>query len=215
MPSDFESNHRRSIRLKRFDYAKVAAYFVTVCLQNQECLFGKIEDGVMHLNDAGRMVLTAWDALPDRFQNIKLDVFSVMPNHIHGILFLTRRGDPCDRPPSEDRGKAEHQNRIQGDHKDRPYGTLPGTVGRMVQAYKSITTVEYGKGVKQSGLPAFSGKLWQRNYWERVIRDDTELNRIQEYIVSNPARWELDKLNLKNKANSEKNSNLILEPWMI
>ena len=85
----------------------------------------------------------------------------------------------------------------------------------MVQAYKSITTVEYGNGVKQLGWPRFSGKLWQRNYWERVIRDDTELNRIQEYIVSNPARWELDKLNLKNKADSEKNSNLILEPWMI
>lgn len=86
------------------------------------------------------------------------------------------------------KGRNNHHNK--GDHKDRPYGgsggTLPGTVGRIIQAFKSISTHEYTVGVKNSGWPPFPGKLWQRNYWEHIIRNETELNHIKEYILNNP-----------------------------
>ncbi len=94
-----------------------------------------------------------------------------------------------------DRKEGDHMaDRKEGDHKDRPYGTTPGTVGRIIQAFKSITTHEYTVGVKTSGWPPFQGKLWQRNYWEHIIRDETELDRIREYTLNNPKQWELDKL---------------------
>lgn len=93
-----ERRSRRSIRLKGYDYAGAGAYFVTICAHNRECLFGKIVDGKMVLNDAGRMVETVWDQLPIRFPHLELDEFIVMPNHIHGILVPPRRGEPCVRP---------------------------------------------------------------------------------------------------------------------
>jgi len=177
--------NRRSIRLQGYDYTRAGAYFVTVCAQNRECLFGEIANGQLSLNGAGRMIQTAWDDLPVRFHHIELDEFIVMPNHIHGIvIFARRRGEPCVRPSIV-----------------RPRGTLPDTVGRMVQAFKSITTHDYSIGVKQFGWPPFPGKLWQRNYWERIIRNESELNRIHEYIRNNPAQWELDKLHPRMGAN--------------
>jgi REP element-mobilizing transposase RayT len=86
-----------------------------------------------------------------------------------------------------------------GEHKVRPYGTLPDTVGRVVQAFKSITTHEYARGVKQFGWPRFEGKLWQRNYYEHIIRNDGELNSIRKYITENPAQWALDRENRRSK----------------
>lgn len=185
---------RRSIRLQGYDYSQAGAYFVTICTQNRACLFGDIVDGEMRLNDAGRMVQTVWDEIPRRGANIDLDTFIVMPNHIHGILVFHGRGESCIRPDPESSGDHRVDADHAGDHKDRPYGTLPGTVGRIVQAFKSIATHEYIQGVKQNGWSSFSGKLWQRNYWEHIVRNETELIRIREYIRNNPAKWELDKL---------------------
>jgi len=179
--------NRRSIRLQGYDYSRAGAYFVTICAQNRECLFGEITDGEMVLNDAGMMIQTVWDQLPMRFSNTELAGFVVMPNHIHGIVFLGRRGESCIRPIS--------LNHNKGDHKDRPYGTLPDTLGRIIQAFKSIATHEYIHGVKQLGWPPFPGKIWQRNYYEHIIRNDNEFNRIREYIANNPMQWELDREN--------------------
>jgi putative transposase len=212
-------HHRRSIRLQDYDYSQVGAYFITICVQNRECLFGKITNGVMTMNDIGTMVQTVWDELPLRFDGLELNTFTVMPNHIHGIITLNRRGESCIRPacirnpgiphpgipPATDQSTGKmggvHGNNMEGDHKegdhkDRPYigGTLPGTVGRIVQAFKSISTNEYTVGVKNLGWPPFPGKLWQRNYWEHIIRNEMELNRIKEYILNNPTQWESDKL---------------------
>ncbi len=207
--------NRRSIRLQGYDYSQAGAYFMTICTQNRKCRFGDIVDGKMRLNDAGRMIQTVWDELPRRDANIDLDIFIVMPNHIHGILVFHGRGESCIRPGPESsddhsagdcravHGKSGNCHAggyhaggyHAGDHKDRPYGTLPGMVGRIVQAFKSITTHEYIQGVKQNGWPSFSGKLWQRNYWEHIVRNETELNRIREYIHNNLGKWELDKLN--------------------
>jgi putative transposase len=209
-------HHRRSIRLQGYDYSQAGAYFITICTHNRECLFGKITDGRMKINDAGRMIQSVWEDMPPRFDGVELDTFNVMPNHIHGIMVLTpRRGESCIRPsynhirpspvkrpnhcPSDEHsindGTGDHMaDHKGGDHKDRPYGTLPGTVGRIIQAFKSITTHQYTVGAKKLGWPSFQGKLWQRNYWEHIVRNETELNRIREYIINNPAQWESDKL---------------------
>jgi putative transposase len=194
-------HRRRSIRLQGYDYSQAGAYFVTICTQNQECLLGEIISGEMRLNDAGRMVQTIWQKLPHRFPSVKLDQFIVMPNHVHGIVMLaTRRGEPCVRPfPDEQDVQSEYriqgEHNTQGEHKVRPYGTLPGTIGRIAQAFKSSTTHEYAMGVKQNGWPRFPGKLWQRNYYEHVIRDEDELNGIRQYIACNPANWAEDREN--------------------
>lgn len=142
----------------------------------------------MVLNDAGRMVELAWDKLPVRFDHFELDEFIVMPNHIHSIFVLCRRGEPCVRPDLPG-------DQTLGEHKVRPYGTLPNTVGRILQAFKSITTYEYTIGVKQHGWMPFHAKLWQCNYYERIIRNDNELNGIREYIVNNSKKWEMDREN--------------------
>jgi REP element-mobilizing transposase RayT len=106
-----------------------------------------------------------------------------MPNHVHGIILLAQRENTSGSIQS-------------GDHKDRPYGTLPDSLGRVVQAFKSITTHEYITGVKNSDWQSFPGKLWQRNYWEHIIRDEPELHHIREYIQNNPTRWQEDALHL-------------------
>ena len=235
MTYDPEKHHRRSIRLKGYDYSRAWAYFVTICTQNRECLFGCVEGRKMLANPAGQMAQGVWNDLPYRFPNVALDAFIVMPNHIHGVLALTdrcdaeagkgRRGESCIRPDlhlrdsdMDDPDNGGDEDR-QGDHKDtpppnaalarvpppsyanvRPRGTLPGSLGRIVQAFTSLTTNEYIRGVKHCNWPSFPGKLWQRNYHDRIIRDDAELNRIRQYIIDNPARWTDDEDNPANWA---------------
>ena len=195
-----DKHHRRSIRLQGTDYSQAGAYFATVCTQNYECLFGSIADDKMRLNDAGRMVQMMWEEIPHRFSNALLDASIVMPNHFHGILILTDngRGESCIRPDGDE---VDPQN--EGDHKDRPYGTLPGTLGRIVQAFKSITTHQYIHGVKQNAWPPFPGKLWQRNYYEHIIRDESSLHHIRQYIMDNPVKWEFDRENPVNPRRGE------------
>ena len=188
---------RRSIRIRGYDYARAGAYFITICTQNRALLFGEIVDGEMVLNDPGLMIARVWNELPIRFPHLELDACVVMPNHIHGIMVLHPESVD-DQKSGGDHTLGEH-NTQTGEHKVRPYGTLPDTVGRVIQAFKSITTHEYVRGVKQYGWPQFKGKLWQRNYYEHVIRNDAELNRIRKYITENPAQWALDRENLRSK----------------
>jgi len=182
-----DKHNRRSIRLSRYDYSQTGAYFVTICIQNQKFLLGEIIDGEVQLNDAGRMISMTWEGLPNRFPSAETDQFIVMPNHIHGIIILTK---DCTR-----------EHKVDGEHKVRPYGegrprgTLPGTISRIIQALKSITTNEYIVGVRQNSWTPFQGRLWHRNYYEHVIRDENELNRIREYIIYNPANWSEDREN--------------------
>ena len=115
-----------------------------------------------------------------------------MPNHVHGIIMLMdsihRRGESRIRPNP-------HIGPNQGDHKDRPYGTLTGTIGRIIQTFKSATTHEYIIGVRQYGWLPFFNKFWQRNYYERVIRNEVELNQVRQYIQDNRFNWETDEEN--------------------
>ena len=179
-------HRRRSIRLKGHDYSRSGAYFVAVRLQNRGCVFGNILDTEMILNDAGRMVQSVWEELPVHYPGIQIDSFVIMPNHVHGIIVLTE--------PTQCRGESRIRPH-QGDHKDRPYGTLAGTIGRIMQGFKSITTRKYIIGIRDNGWPPFHKRLWQRNYYEHVIRDDPEMDRIREYIVANPSQWLEDEEN--------------------
>lgn len=177
-------HHRRSIRLQGYDYSRAGAYFITICTQNRECLFGNIIVGAtprgcpeMALTHAGTMIQTIWDEIPFHYTGTEIDEFIVMPNHIHGIIVIM--GQP--------RGVAPTRNT----------GTL--SLGDIVHRFKTMTTKRYADGVKQSGWPTFPGKLWQQNYWEHIIRNQMELNRIRKYVHDNPTQWDLDRMNLQKR----------------
>ena len=183
-------HHRRSIRLKGYDYAQCGCYFITICTQGRENLFGSIQNRVMILNDAGKMIDYQWNNLAGRFTHIELDEYIVMPNHLHGIITVGAT-------------LVVAQNVVAPNTNNRPNiraGTRPaptkGTanIGDMVGAFKSITSCEYIEGVKNNHYKSFDGKLWQRNYYEQIIRPETSLRRIQEYIRNNPRQWQQDEL---------------------
>jgi putative transposase len=217
-------HHRQSIRLKDYDYSAAGAYFITVCTQNRACLFGEIMDGTQRLNDAGRMVQAVWDEMPLFYPGVQTDAFVVMPNHIHGIIILapttttpavgaTPRGCPdFNVVPGSDVASKTGQAQGPAPTGAVDFNVVPG-VGRpqdsgqprgvartgmsladVVHRFKTMTTHRYTDGVKNCAWPSFAGRLWQRNYWERVIRDEAELHATREYIHNNPVRWELDKL---------------------
>lgn len=179
-----EAYGRRSIRLKGYDYAQPGAYFVTICTQDRQCLFGDIAEGQTRLNTLGEVVLACWANLPHHFPHVELDAFVVMPNHVHGIVVITHR-----------RGEASGPNtRIPGlaapDASPLLDGTRPGSLGAIVQNFKSVSTRRINTMRSAPGLP-----VWQRNYYEHVIRNEHELDRIREYIASNPMQWAMDSEN--------------------
>ena len=163
-------HHRRSIRLKGYDYSQPGLYFVTSVCKNRVHFFGKIENGKMILNDAGKMVNDEWLKLPKRFQNIRLHEYIVMPNHFHAILEIV------------------NQNNVVG----ATLVVAPTTLGDIIGAFHSITTVEYIRGVKTQNWKPFDKKLWQRNYWEHIIRNEKSYNKISKYIKTNPDNWDND-----------------------
>ena len=169
--------HRRSIRLKGYDYKQAGAYFVTVCTRGRECLFGWVTDCEMRLNDIGRKVRSAWEELPTRFADMSLDAFIVMANHIHGII---RVGAQFIAPHQSTPAQEGAMNRAP-------------TLGEIVRTYKSVSTRLIRRTVN-------SDFAWQRNYCEHVIRDDRSLERIRDYIVNNPARWAEDEENPDHQA---------------
>ena len=187
MGFDAEIHHRRSIRLCGYDYAGAGAYFLTVCTQGRECLFGTGTDGAMCRNAAGDMVRTVWDELPTRFPHVVMDVFVVMPNHVHGIVIIDDAGVGAPLVGAR-------FERVCPEHPEaRRAGTRPApTLGDIVGAFKSLTTTAYVHGVEQHGWPPFPGRLWQRNYHERIIRHDGELAAVRDYIAANPLNWLLD-----------------------
>ena len=137
-----ERHNRQSSRLKDYDYSQEGAYFITICVQGRRALLGDVRHGTILLSHLREIVRSEWIKLPKRFSNVLLDEFIIMPNHVHGIIIIDGRGESCIRPKYSiaDHGK--------GDHKDRPYGTAANSVGRIIQAYKSITTNKYILSVK-------------------------------------------------------------------
>lgn len=182
-------HHRKSIRLKGYDYSQPGAYFVTICTQDRECLFGEIINGKMIINDAGKMVENEWIDLPHRFTNIQLHEYVIMPNHFHAILEIVVGATLV---------VAQNDNIVKNDNqKGQPQGIAPTdkTLGDIIGAFQSIVTVKYIHCVKTKKWQQFNKKLWQRNYWEHIVRNEQELNRIRLYIKNNPKKWQNDKLN--------------------
>jgi putative transposase len=200
MKYDPDIHHRRSIRLREFDYSANGAYFVTICTQGRECLLGDIADGVMRVNDAGRMINVWWNKLPDKFRVVETDKSIIMPNHFHGIISIVGappRGCPDLSPPyyRPDGRTTGNDGRTHGAGTGgRPHGAAP-TLGDLMDWFKTMTTNAYIHGVEQSGWTPFPGRLWQRNYYERIIRNDAELAATREYITYNPKKWAQDEEN--------------------
>jgi putative transposase len=194
-----ENKQRRSIRLKNYDYRQAGAYFVTIVAQNRNSLFGYVVDGTMQLNTAGQMVQSVWDALPTKYPHVEIDFSMVMPNHFHGVIVLVGAG-PCACPEfrRQPLGVAPTDNSANRTAMARTL-SLPDVVHR----FKTLTTQRYVLGVKDQGWPRFNRRLWQRNYFEHVIRSEDSLKRIRDYILKNPTQWEFDRENplaLKPKA---------------
>ena len=185
MDSIPEARRRRSIRLKGYDYSRTGAYFVTTVTQNRLCLFGDVVGDEMHLNEAGIMAQKMWETLPHRFPGIDLDAFVIMPNHIHGIIAINE-------PVGASLASTQANSMATG---ERATTRVAPTLGDVMGAYKSLTTIEYARGVTTWGWQSFDRRLWQRNYYERVIRDGRELDRAREYIANNPMQWALDSEN--------------------
>jgi len=200
MRNDDTHPGHRTLRLPQIDYSLPGAYFVTIVTQDRLSLFGKIENGDITLNAAGQMVSHKWNELAHRFPFIELDHFVVMPNHLHGILMIM----PYSKLNGEQGVGANPVfapfTTVERSHDTelmpKLHGTDPGTLGRIIQDFKTGTTNWYIEGVQEQGWPKFPGRLWQWNYYEKIIRDERMLNELREYIITNPLRWEFDKENL-------------------
>jgi REP element-mobilizing transposase RayT len=182
---------RKNRCLQEYDYAQAGAYFVTLRVQGRMCLFGEVVDGEMRLNDAVRMVLGVWNALPRHYAGVEVDSFVVMPNHMHGIIILTNELEvPVGAGPRACPSSG---------HSGRPRGAAPTTMtlGNVVHRFKSLTTAKYRRGVNEQDWSPFPGRLWQRNYYEHVIRNASDLFNARRYICNNPMRWDLDEENLR------------------
>jgi putative transposase len=155
--------YRRDLRLPHWDYRLPGPYAITLCTENRAHRFGTVHDGHMALNPAGEMVHAIWEDMATAFPTVTLDAFIVMPNHVHAILQL--------------------------DHEDI---TRKPALGTVIQRFKSVTTAEYVHGVRDRGWLPFDGRLWQRNYYEHIVRDDRDLDRCRDYIAANPANWKTD-----------------------
>ncbi len=186
---------RKRIRLPAWDYASAGFYFVTIVTQDGVHRFGRVVGvapcgcpvktecdhvPVMQLSLPGDLIYKWWHKIPKRFINISIDEFAIMPNHIHGIIEIHDH---------------DGQTRtVEG----QPQGVAPTAIklGDIVGWFKSMTTNEYIKNVRAGQFDSFKKRFWQRNYYEHIIRDDDDLNRIQNYIINNPANWKNDDLYL-------------------
>ena len=184
MAYDPDKHHRRSIRLPSWDYRWPGAYFITVCTYRRVPLFGDVVDGQMALNPFGRIVADECRRTEQVRDNVALDAFVVMPDHMHGVIVITTDPDNGDSNPG--RGSSAmnphgHPNRTFG-------GAIAGSLSTIMRQFKSMVTKRINRMRGTPGAP-----VWQRNYWERIIRDEDEMNAIRQYIIENPARWHHDR----------------------
>ncbi len=179
MAFDPKKHHRQSIRLQGYDYSQAGAYFVTVVTHQRDCLFGEIENGELILNELGKIADECWRAIPEHFPFVELGVHVIMPNHMHGMIVIRAddpgigRGAAMLRPYDDDDGNAHKIN------------VKPGSLGAIIRSYKSAVSYRSNKEHNVTGV-------WQRNYYEHIIRNEHEMDNIWRYIGSNPAQWDDD-----------------------
>jgi REP element-mobilizing transposase RayT len=167
------ARHRRSIRLAHHDYQSSSAYFVTICTRARDCVLGEVEDADVRLTPMGKIVRNCWLEIPDHVEGAELDAFVVMPNHLHAILLLGER--------------LGHSMNGEEFHGERFGQARPRTLSGVVRSYKAATTRRVRTAAGNQTL-----HLWQRGYFERVIRSAGELTRFRRYIEANPSRWQVD-----------------------
>jgi REP element-mobilizing transposase RayT len=211
MVYDPQLHHRRSIRLRGYDYAGGGAYFVTICTEARKFVFGEVIEGEMFLNEAGRLVQKTWDSLPERFRSLVLDVFQIMPNHLHGVFVLPgpglepalakATGAPVVQPYEHRRGGAaltpvRGRQAVPLQHRAAEMASRPPTsanvtagprrtsMGDVVGAFKSISTIAVNKLLSRKGT-----RLLHENFYDHIVRDVAELEIIRDYIIHNPQRW--------------------------
>ena len=160
MTYDPRKHHRRSVRMRGYDYSRPGAYFITVCTHERESLFGEITNGVMHLNRMGLIVQRSWSDLPRHYPYVVLDAMVIMPNHLHGVMVLTEDGKST-----------------------KPRHGLP----EIVRAFKSYSARRVNALRRTPGLA-----VWQRSYYEHIVRDQEDWERIRGYIHINPQEWDRD-----------------------
>jgi REP element-mobilizing transposase RayT len=168
-------HHRRSVRLRGYDYSKAGAYFVTICTNGRRCLFGEIWEREMYLNGFGQIAYDVWEQLPERWKHVELGAFQIMPNHMHGILVF----QPVDEAVDLSNPKLQWANKP--------------TLGQAIGAYCSIVSTQCLQYFKQNKAGEFLEKIWQRGFHEHIIRDMAAFDRISNYIINNPANWKNDK----------------------
>ncbi len=199
-----ELPQRKSIRLKNYDYSQTGWYYITICTNNREETLGRIpESGKMILNDVGKMVNKWWNKIEENYENTKLDQYIIMPNHIHGIINIV--GVPLVGTRQAGQNDCKYPNYSRGQNMElqpgQPRGCAPTeqqkiTIGDIIGAFKSITTNEYIKNVKNNNWKPFDKRFWQRNYYEHIITSDKAHNNIREYIECNPYNWDDDRNNI-------------------
>ena len=167
---DQERHRRRSIRLRHYDYSRAGTYYVTICTDGRKLLFGEVIDDDVKLNELGRITAEEWLKSAQVRSEIELDTWVVMPNHVHGIVMITNRG----------RGGRPVAPTGAG-------GLRSSSLGALIAGFKSAATrrINATRGT-------LGASVWQRNYYEHVIRDESALNRVRQYIADNPARWSED-----------------------
>jgi putative transposase len=203
---DSQKHHRRSIRIKEYDYAQPGAYFVTIVTHRREMLFGEIKNGETMLNDFGIIADECWRAIPEHFPFVELGAYVVMPNHVHGVIVINDMDDGTGRGvidvgathvidgggcANDGRG-AIHLPRTAGagyraptDHIEQFGKPIKGSLPTIIRTYKAAVT-------RRIGREHNAVSIWQRNYYEHIIRDEKDLQRITDYIEANPSRWDED-----------------------
>lgn len=166
-------HHRRSIRLKNYDYSQDGAYFITICTNNRECYFQKYPP-------LKTIIKNQWENIPTHYPNVELDEYVIMPNHIHGIILVVVGAT-----------LAVAQNHYRAGARPAP------TIGDIIGSFKSLCVVKWLQYMNKNNIHEL-GKFWQRNYYEHIIRNEKELNNIREYIINNPLQWKIDHENQNN-----------------
>ena len=189
-------HYRKSIRLKGYNYSQTGAYFITICAWKRECFFGDVINGEMELNKYGRIIEGEWLQTGNVRSNVVLDKYVVMPNHFHGILIINENNHSdvgarrCLAPYNANNHNRATQQRNRATRRVAPTTLQSNSLGSIVGQFKSIVTKQINKSRNTPGFP-----VWQRNYYEHIVRNENELNRIREYIIYNPMQWQYDREN--------------------
>lgn len=203
MTYNHDIHKRRSIRLKDYDYSQEGAYFVTMCTWNRECIFGEIRDGEIILNEYGRIVQNEWVKTADIRPNAELDYHVIMPNHFHGILMMDKsgRGTACRARNEYDDNMGYKGTARRAPTVEQFAKPVAGSLPTIIRSFKSAVTKAINTIRNTHGQP-----IWQRNYYEHIIRDENELHAIRQYISENPLKWDMDNENPTNKSGTARHT---------